>query len=114
MRRWNCGRWWWIGLGEGGRSDGKTDRRGRDWDEGRAGEERRGINPLPHAEGLMLPRWEGFYPPTLRRMSGLVRGYSALRKHRVCIRGAEYFLTVCTKGRLAGLSEREMVSAIRP
>ena len=48
------------------------------------------------------------YPGSVPR-----RGYSALRKHRVSIRGAEYFLTVCTKGRVTGLCELAMMSAIR-
>lgn len=36
-----------------------------------------------------------------------------MRKYRVSICGAEYFLTVCTKGRKAGLQETALVNAIR-
>jgi putative transposase len=41
------------------------------------------------------------------------RGYEAMRGHRVSIPGAAYFVTLCTRGRVAGLDKGFVAKAIR-
>lgn len=40
------------------------------------------------------------------------RGYEALRRYRITIEGASYFVTVCTHGRRTGLNDSAPASAI--
>lgn len=41
------------------------------------------------------------------------RGYASLRRYRTTIPGVSYFLTLCTRGRSAGLNRAEIAGAIR-